>query len=34
MYENLNECQKINHFVSSNELTRKDRFCKNIGKMI
>ncbi len=33
MYENLNESQKINHFVNSTEITRKDRFCQNIYKM-
>ena len=33
MYENLNENQKINHFVNACELTRKDRLCFNVGKM-
>ena len=32
-YENLNENQKVNHFVNSSELTRKDRLCFNVGKM-
>jgi hypothetical protein len=27
LYEGLNEFQKINHFPSSNELTRKDKLC-------
>ena len=33
MYEAMNEYQKINHFPSSNELTRKDRLCENVVKM-
>jgi tubulin polyglutamylase TTLL5 len=33
IYESLNESQKINHFVNSTELTRKDRFCFNLVKM-
>lgn len=33
IFENLNESQKINHFVNSTELTRKDRYCFNVGKM-
>ena len=33
MYDNLNENQKINHFINSTELTRKDRLCFNVGKM-
>ena len=27
LYEGLNEYQKINHFPSSNEITRKDKLC-------
>ena len=30
LYEGLNEFQKINHFPSSFEITRKDRMCDNI----
>ena len=33
IYETLNESQKINHFVNSTELTRKDRFCQNLARM-
>jgi len=33
MYEGLTEFQKINHFPSSFEITRKDRLCYNIVKM-
>ena len=33
LYEGLNEYQKINHFPSSNEITRKDKLCQNIVKM-
>jgi len=33
MYDGLNENQKINHFLSSYELTRKDRLCFNVVKM-
>ena len=33
IFESLNESQKINHFVNSTELTRKDRLCFNIAKM-
>lgn len=33
LYEGLNEHQKINHFPSSNELTRKDKLCQNVRKM-
>jgi hypothetical protein len=33
MYENLTEYQKINHFINSAELTRKDRFNYNVGKL-
>ena len=32
-YDSLYEFQKINHFPSSNELTRKDRLCENVVKM-
>lgn len=27
LYEGLNEYQKVNHFPSSNEITRKDKLC-------
>ena len=33
LYEGLNEFQKINHFPSSNEITRKDKLCQNVVKM-
>ena len=33
IYEGLNEFQKINHFPSISEITRKDNLCKNIMKM-
>lgn len=33
LYEGLNEYQRINHFPSSYEITRKDRLCFNIMKM-
>ncbi len=33
LYEGLNEFQKINHFPSSNEITRKDRLCYNVVRM-
>eukprot|EP00347_Sterkiella_histriomuscorum_P021171 403334979 len=33
LYEGLNEYQKINHFPSSNEITRKDKLCLNLVKM-
>ena len=33
LYEGLNEYQKINHFPSSNEITRKDKLCQNVVKM-
>jgi tubulin polyglutamylase TTLL5 len=33
LYEGLNEYQKINHFPSSNELTRKDKLCENLVRM-
>ncbi len=33
LYEGLNEFQKINHFPSSYEITRKDRLCYNYVKM-
>lgn len=33
LYEGLNEHQKINHFPSSFELTRKDRLCANVVRM-
>lgn len=33
LYEGLNEYQRINHFPSSYEITRKDRLCHNITKM-
>ena len=29
----MNDHQKINHFLNSTELTRKDRFAENIQKM-
>ena len=32
-YEGLNECQRINHFPQSFELTRKDRLCYNVVQM-
>ena len=34
LYESLNQYQKINHFPSSNELTRKDKMCLNLKSMI
>ena len=34
LYESLNQYQKINHFPSSNELTRKDKMCLNFKSMI
>jgi hypothetical protein len=33
LYEGLNEYQRINHFPSSYEITRKDRLCANVTKM-
>jgi len=33
LYEGLNEYQKINHFPSSYEITRKDRLCYNYVKL-
>ena len=33
LYEGLNEHQKINHFPSSQEITRKDKLAINIAKM-
>ncbi len=33
LYEGLNQFQKINHFPSSYEITRKDRLCYNIVRM-
>ena len=33
LFEGLNEYQKINHFPSSYEITRKDKLCLNILKM-
>lgn len=33
LYEGLNEYQRINHFPSSYEITRKDRLCFNMVKM-
>jgi len=33
LYEGLNEYQKINHFPSSYEITRKDRLCYNYIKL-
>lgn len=33
LYDGLNEYQKINHFPSSYEITRKDRLCLNILRM-
>ncbi|OMJ83252.1 hypothetical protein SteCoe_15839 [Stentor coeruleus] len=33
LYEDLNPYQKINHFPSSNELTRKDKLCINMTNM-
>ena len=33
MYEGLNEFQKINHFPSISEITRKDKLCDNVVNM-
>ena len=33
IYDGLNEYQKINHFPSSYEITRKDKLCMNILRM-
>ena len=33
LYEGLNEYQKINHFPSSQEITRKDKLAINVAKM-
>ena len=33
LYDGLNEYQKINHFPSSYEITRKDKLCLNVLKM-
>lgn len=33
LFEGLNEFQKINHFPSSYEITRKDKLCLNVLKM-
>jgi hypothetical protein len=33
LYEGLNEWQKINHFPSSSELTRKDKLAINVRRM-
>ena len=33
LYEGLNEYQKINHFPSSQEITRKDKLAVNIAMM-
>jgi len=33
MYDGLNEYQKINHFPSSYEITRKDKLCMNVLRM-
>ena len=33
LFEGLNEFQRINHFPSSYELTRKDRLCVNVVRM-
>lgn len=32
-YRSLNEFQKVNHFPSSYEITRKDKLCQNFVKM-
>lgn len=33
LYDGLNEYQKINHFPSSYEITRKDKLCMNVLRM-
>jgi len=33
LYDGLNEYQKINHYPSSYEITRKDKLCLNVLKM-
>lgn len=33
LYDGLNEFQKINHYPSSYEITRKDKLCLNVLKM-
>ena len=32
-FEGLHECQKINVFPRMDEITRKDKLCKNINRM-
>ncbi len=33
IYEGVNSYQRINHFVNSYEITRKDKLCENLVKM-
>eukprot|EP00826_Nyctotherus_ovalis_P018099 TRINITY_DN1538_c0_g1_i1.p1 TRINITY_DN1538_c0_g1~~TRINITY_DN1538_c0_g1_i1.p1 ORF type:complete len:187 (+),score=37.32 TRINITY_DN1538_c0_g1_i1:439-999(+) len=33
VYEGINPYQRVNHFPSSYEVTRKDKLCENVGRM-